>query len=281
MKATTLARTPSVEVVDYQCAAGPGARPFTETHATHSLSLVRAGSFAYATRGARHELVAGSLLVGRRGDDYVCSHDHVCGDRCLAFHLAPAAADVIAGDELWHAGVLPPLAETRVLGALAEAAIEGAVAPSLDEVGLMLAGRAAALARGRAARRGRPAARDRRRAVEAALWIEAHAREAVTLDDAARAAGLSPFHFLRLFAAVIGATPHQVLVRARLAIAARLLAGDGASVTDAAYECGFGDLSNFVRTFHKAAGMAPGRFRALARADRKFRQEAAAALGAE
>ncbi len=43
--------------------------------------------------------------------------------------------------------------------------------------------------------------------------------------------------------------------------------------TDIAYACGFSDLSNFVRTFHRAAGVSPGRFRAAARGDRKILQD--------
>src|SRR5438876_266449 len=72
-------------------------------------------------------------------------------------------------------------------------------------------------------------ASDRRRAVEAALWLDAHSREPVDLERAAREAGLSAFHFLRLFARVLGVTPHQYLLRSRLCHAARLLAGDARS----------------------------------------------------
>ena len=81
------------------------------------------------------------------------------------------------------------------------------------------------------------------------------------------------FHFLRLFSAALGATPHQVLVRARLRHAARLLADGGRSITDVAYDVGFGDLSNFVRTFRRAAGVSPRGFRRAARGDRKIFQE--------
>ena len=38
-------------------------------------------------------------------------------------------------------------------------------------------------------------------------------------------------------------------------------------VTDVAYDVGFGDLSNFVRTFHRAAGVSPRRFREASRGD--------------
>jgi AraC-like DNA-binding protein len=115
--------------------------------------------------------------------------------------------------------------------------------------------------------------RDRRRAVETALWIDAHSHRPIDLDDAAGQAGLSPFHFLRLFSRVLGVSPHQYLVRSRLRHAARRLAGDDSAITDIAYDVGFGDLSNFVRTFHRAAGVSPSRFRQASRGNRKIFQD--------
>jgi AraC family transcriptional regulator len=120
--------------------------------------------------------------------------------------------------------------------------------------------------------------RDRRRAVEAAMWIDANAAAPLDLDATARQAGLSPFHFLRIFAKAIGATPHQYLVRSRLRRAARLLADGSDSITDVALDVGFADLSNFVRTFHRAAGVSPRAFRNAARGDRKILQERLSAL---
>jgi AraC-like DNA-binding protein len=108
---------------------------------------------------------------------------------------------------------------------------------------------------------------------ETALWIDAHSHQQIDLEDAAGQADISPFHFLRLFASVLGVTPHQYLVRSRLRHAARLLADDERSVTDVAYDVGFGDLSNFVRTFHRAAGVSPRRFREASRGMRKIFQE--------
>jgi AraC-like DNA-binding protein len=78
---------------------------------------------------------------------------------------------------------------------------------------------------------------------------------------------------LRLFSGVLGVTPHQYVVRSRLRRAARLLAEEDKGVTDIAYDVGFGDLSNFVRTFHRAAGMSPLKFRQASRGMRKIFQE--------
>ena len=143
---------------------------------------------------------------------------------------------------------------------------------------MLYAARAVALVRG-ATRTAPPRAtpRERRRAVEAALWIEATAHEEIDLGQAARQAGLSRFHFMRLFAKALGVTPHQHLVRSRLRRAARLLARDACSVSDAAFESGFGDLSNFIRTLRRAVGISPRGFRRLAKGDRNILQDRLAA----
>lgn len=252
-------------VFDHRCQAGPADVPFVERHALTSLSYVRRGSFGYQVRGRSYELVAGSVLVGYAGDEYRCTHDHPCGgDECLSFKLAPELVERL-GDRpaVWRTGALPPVPQLVVLGELAQACAEGRGDLGLDEAALLLAARFVEVVSGRAPEPVTAGARDRRRAVEAALWIDAHAAEPLGLEDAAAEAGLSPFHFLRLFTRVLGLTPHQHLVRCRLRRAARLLAADRARpVTAVAFDVGFGDLSNFVRTFHRAAGVSPRRFRA-------------------
>jgi len=279
MAATVLLQGGSVSVVDYRCGLGPADVPFVERHDGFSVSYVRAGSFGYRARGRSFELVAGSLLVGHPDDEYVCTHEHVCGDECLCFHLSPALVEALGGRAgIWRTGCVPPLPELMVLGELAQAAADGGSDVGLDEVGMALVSRFVDLASGRtpAPRPARPA--DRRRAVEAAAFIDAHSHQPIDLGRTARKVGLSAFHFLRLFAGVIGVTPHQYLVRSRLRRAARLLADDTRSVTDVAFDVGFGDLSNFVRTFHRAAGVSPRTFRRAARGDRKLFQDRIAAF---
>jgi AraC-like DNA-binding protein len=274
MTRTTLLQRPSISVSDFRCSAGPGDTPFVEQYGSHSISYVRKGSFGCGCRGRLFELVAGSILVGHPGDEFTCTHDHACGDECLSFFLSPELVQAI-GDrtDVWRIGAVPPLPELMVLGELAQTAAIGHSDLGLDEIGQIFASRFVNVVSGRP-REPRPAtARDRRRAVETALWIDAHSHLQINLDRAAAQAELSPFHFLRLFASVLGVTPHQYLVRSRLRHAARLLADDARAVTDVAYDVGFGDLSNFVRTFHRAAGVSPRKFRAASRGMRKIFQE--------
>src|ERR1700710_1661961 len=142
MTATTLLTRPSISVSDFRCSAAPGDAPFVEQHRRHSISYVRKGSFGCRSRGRSFELVAGSVMVGHPGDEYVCSHDHVCGDECLSFFLSPDLVQAI-GDrtETWQIGCVPPLPELMVLGELAQAAAEGRSDVGLDEVGTLFAGR--------------------------------------------------------------------------------------------------------------------------------------------
>lgn len=275
--ATTLHSGP-ISVVDFRCAAGPGDPAFPERHAAFSISYVRHGTFGYRVRGRQFEMVAGAVLIGFPGDEFLCTHDHACGDECLSFRLAPEVADTVGSEEtVWKRGALPPLAQIMVLGELAQAAATGASGVGLDEVGMLLAMRLAELVGGKSQQLRRASPRDRRRAVETALWLDANAHEPVDLESAARRAGLSPYHFLRLFAGIVGVTPHQYLLRSRLRRAARALAEDDRPVGDIALDVGFADLSNFVRTFRRAAGVSPRGFRQAARAagpdDRKILQD--------
>jgi AraC-like DNA-binding protein len=275
--ATTLHSGP-ISVVDFRCGAGPGDPPFPELHQAFSISYVRQGTFGYQVRGQHFEMVAGAVLIGFPGDEFVCTHDHACGDECLSFRLAPEVAETVgSGEKLWKRGALPPLAPIMVLGELAQAAATGASGVGLDEVAMLLAARFAELAGGKSQQLRRASPRDRRRVVETALWLDANAHEPVDLQSASRRAGLSPYHFLRLFANILGVTPHQYLLRSRLRHAARVLAEDDRPVSDVALDVGFADLSNFVRTFGRAAGVSPRDFRQAARAasphDRKILQD--------
>jgi AraC family transcriptional regulator len=269
MGATAVHESPGLFVQDYRCELGPGATSFTEIHQGYSIAYVRSGSFGYLSHGRAHELVAGSLLIGHPGDEFVCTHDHVCGDECLSFHFTEEAADSFEGGaEVWRAGALPPLPEIMVIGELAQSAASGGEL-GVDEAGVMLASRFVRVVSGRESSASRASEQDRRRAVEVAVWLDENSSDSIDLEAAADEAGLSTFHFLRVFTSVLGVTPHQYLVRSRLRRAARLLASEDRAITDVAYDVGFGDLSNFVRTFGRAAGASPREFRRAARGDRR------------
>jgi AraC-like DNA-binding protein len=267
MRATAKAQTSKLAVYEYQCTAGPRDRPFTEMHRDYSISYVRRGSFGCVSQGRLHELVPGSVLIGRPGLEYMCTHEHhACGDDCLSFKFTPQAVeDLGAHDEIWRLGAVPPLANIMITGELAQAVADGRSTLAFDEVAYMFAARFIRSVRPAKAREAKLRQRDRQRVIDIARWIEASSHEDIDLETTARAAGMSSFHLLRTFARVLGLTPHQYLIRARLRHAARLLTDEGSTVTQIAGAVGFADLSNFIRTFGRAAGMSPQEFRRAAR----------------
>lgn len=82
-----------------------------------------------------------------------------------------------------------------------------------------------------------------------------------SIREVARASGISPFHFVRQFAAVFGTTPHQLRIRARLERAKQLLALGGHSVTDVCFEVGFESLGSFSDLFTRRIGESPSAYR--------------------
>lgn len=270
MTITPLLRGP-VSVAAYACTAEASARPYPEQHSQWSVSYVQAGSFGCQCRGTRFELMPGAVLLGRPGDEFTCTHDHHGGgDECLAFFIEPEVADEIGGARHppWQSSGLPPLPELIALGELARGVTRRTAGPRVDEVGLALAARVVDVLAGEHRPRAIQRPVDRRRAIESARWIELHAHQDIDLQALATQTGLSVYHYLRVFSAVLGVTPHQYLVRCRLRKAAQLLTNEDRSITEIALDVGFADLSNFVRTFRRAAGVSPRLYRQASRARR-------------
>jgi len=92
-------------------------------------------------------------------------------------------------------------------------------------------------------------------------YVQAHLRERISLDDLAAAVSLSRFHFARRFRQSTGTSPHEFVLRQRVARARTMLTRTGAPLTDVALACGFADQSHLNRVFKAHVGTTPGRFR--------------------
>lgn len=80
----------------------------------------------------------------------------------------------------------------------------------------------------------------------------------LNLEHVAEVACFSPFHFHRVFRALIGETLHEFVRRQRLERALFLMSHDkGRSLTDIAHSCGFASSSDFSRAFKKRHGVPP------------------------
>lgn len=89
--------------------------------------------------------------------------------------------------------------------------------------------------------------------------VEVH-DSTLTIEQVAREAGISPFHFIRQFESLFGETPHQFRIRARLDRARMLLAAGQLSVTDVCMEVGFSSLGSFSHLFATRLGESPRAF---------------------
>jgi AraC-like DNA-binding protein len=94
--------------------------------------------------------------------------------------------------------------------------------------------------------------------------------EPLTVAAAARVAGLSPFHFQRMFKLAFGQTPMQFLQRTRLEAARRMLAHTGDDVTAICFAVGFESLGSFSWLFRKRFGASPRSFRENRRIEEVF-----------
>lgn len=92
-------------------------------------------------------------------------------------------------------------------------------------------------------------------------YLHAHYAEPVQLADLAGVAGVSRFHFARLFAAACGLPPHAYQTQLRLAEARRQLR---AGVAPLDVESGFYDESHLARHLKRSWCVTPGRYLAAA-----------------
>lgn len=259
-------------VADVVCTSGPDDRPFEERHDQVGVAIVVAGSFGYRSAAGRALLAPGAVMLGAPGQCFECGHEHGRGDRCIAFGYQPEYFERIAADAGARAAErrlrhprLPPLRALAPVVARAGAGLLGSGAAAWDELAVELAARAVALSAGLPlGARGLPPGAEARVA-RAIRRIERDPDREHPLAALAAEAGLSPFHFLRAFERVAGVTPHQFVLRCRLRAAALALAARPAPVLEVAYDAGFGDLSNFNRSFRAEFGASPTAFRRAVR----------------
>ena len=90
--------------------------------------------------------------------------------------------------------------------------------------------------------------------------MESCPEEDLSLDRLAGTAGLSPFHFIRVFTRLTGETPHARLICARLRKAGDLIRSNVA-IADAAAAAGFSDQSHLTRRFKRVYGVTPAQYR--------------------
>src|SRR5438132_9659308 len=109
------------------------------------------------------------------------------------------------------------------------------------------------------------------RVLRVLVYIQQHLDETIELDDLARVAHFSPYHFHRLFRGMVGESVMEHVRRLRLERAAHRLKHGDQPVTRLAFEAGYETHEAFTRAFGAVFGTPPSQFRAAHR-ELLFRQ---------
>jgi AraC family transcriptional regulator len=91
-------------------------------------------------------------------------------------------------------------------------------------------------------------------------FIHAHLADEITLVGLAQVAGLSTFHFARMFARAMGVSPNRYVSRLRLENAMAEIAAGKFSLAEIALNARFSSQASFTRAFHRATGVTPGEY---------------------
>jgi len=92
-------------------------------------------------------------------------------------------------------------------------------------------------------------------------WMARHLAEDFTLDQLAAQAGLSKFHFHRLFTSATAMSPSHYHVNLRMDEAKRLLRETKRSIVDVALDVGYANPSHFAQLFRRETGLSPSDYR--------------------
>jgi AraC family transcriptional regulator len=250
------------------CSAGPGARPFEEEHARACIALITRGTFIYDSALGTQVMAPGGILLGNCGCGYQCRHDHSWRDHSIAFHYSAQLLEQLASAvpgvraTAFDRAALPPSESFRYLTPRAEAALNDPDPDEAQEIALSVAECVLAVIADGGRALTSLQEKDKQRVAGALRWIESDFASTTALDDLAANAGVTPFHFLRIFRDSVGMTPLQYVLRTRLSHAAIALRKTDTSISAIALDCGFNDLSNFHRRFIRVLGQSPGAWRA-------------------
>jgi AraC-like DNA-binding protein len=261
-------------LVARDCVCGHGRRSpvFAGEYRRARIAVNLAGAFHARSSGGEALIAPSSMLVGNPAAAYEFRHVDDGGDRSIVFEYGEALLDEVAGcypgrhraAAPFRRVAIPPSAATTEVVVLAEEAVRTGDREAVREAALVAAGAALTAGRDAAPRTSIWSPAHARRVARSVRFIEVHSAGDCSLETLAAEAGVSRYHFLRLFRAMTGQTPRQALIAVRLRAAANDLRASRKPVTEVALDAGFGDLSHFTTSFSRAFGVSPRAYRLTA-----------------
>jgi len=242
--------------------------PDEEVSEQHSINLLERGSFSVHDRVSLRCVTSEHLFITAPGQAYRYVHEEgdeaPPSDVCIAICFADGSRDEIDAivARLAHRPAVVALDNRRAYlrGRLLAHLAGGDIDTALDTLAVDFLSAACDDAAGRLYRPAQLAWYGTR--VDAARRrLDEEFAAHHSLAQLGREAGMSPFHFARVFRELTGVPPHRYLLRRRLEAAADRLRA-GASVTDACFASGFRSLSHFIHAFRRQFGVSPSRLHA-------------------
>ena len=227
------------------------------THEAYGLGAIEAGVERFRYRGADHLAPAGSVVLMNPDELHTGRAETEGGWRYRMLYLDVERLVEVTGEPAWWFGQAvqhDPLAARVVAAQLDQLwaareplAFDSALFDLLDTLRRFEHG----------VREPRPGAAPRFAGV--LDYLRSRLDQPHDLESVAAVAGLSPFHFLRSFKQVHGATPQQMLMALRLFEAKRRLAA-GDAPADVAAATGLTDQAHLTHAFARRYGVTPGRY---------------------
>ncbi|MDR6790667.1 AraC-like DNA-binding protein [Sphingomonas sp. BE138] len=245
-------------MTDHRCTMGRGGCGCSAAEDTSHLTLVRRGCFK-AHVGQRQWMVSpATVVLYKAGTEFRTSHPLDKGDDSTLIALDPSLLDEAFGsvDALREFPTAPAVLARHIR-------LTRALQPShgdrlaREELVLDLVRAIAETRFGLIAKAGGAGARRDRAVMTVRDCIHADVTANLSIEDLARAAGLSSFHLMHLFKSETGQTVRGYRRTVRIAEACHRIMADTASMTDIAYECGFGSHSHMTDTIRNTLGVAP------------------------
>lgn len=231
------------------------------SHGAPVLTVLLSGACVLQEGGRAVIVEAGTALLAHPDLAYRSAHPFGCGD--TGCHVRPSTVlleELLLPRALWTTIAVPIRAHLRFRLAVEGVALCGSDGLDLEEVCLSLLATTPDLgflqAKTATTRRQAELIDDTK-----ALLLRRFG-ESLSLNEVARAVGMSPFHLARLFRRQTGFSLHGYRTRTRLLHALDRLEDARGALTDLALELGFSSQSHFTDTFRRAFGVPPG---ALAR----------------
>ncbi len=272
--AALLFQSPLVTVERIQHPERPrGGTAANDRSEAYSINFVERGTFALRYRNRSWTISEREIFLTAPGMEYRCREiaraEGAAPGVCLDVRFSDTARDLIGRSVVLLREIVPVVAVNnrraylrRRLAAHLEREPDGV---AIDLIAGELLHSACEDDGGPPPRPYRPAQLDwyARRVDEARRLLDADYASHYTLDRLARGAGMSPYHFARVFRELAGVPPHRYLLRRRLTAALERLR-EGAPVTATCFAVGFRNLSHFVHAFRATFQVTPSRCRPAA-----------------